>query len=243
MYYDAIEKFKSYTLLAKIVISKDNTRRTFLQLTSTAFGGIAASSLASAKGNGKAKGGGSGDINTNFDPDDKVEVAKFAKGLKDVNNLRGVFKQLTDRQRIAIRDILQPVEVNVNAKVLTNESSVSLASSWQSATAVYTAYAVGQWPYDRLWQFTHEANWEYNGDEVQNVSHRHAVSTSHPLWHWKTLIDGSKNVRGDDFIAYKQGKFAYCEPLKVGCVASDTPYIEITGDENGNSSAESNYQT
>jgi len=186
------------------------------------------------------------DVNTDFDPNKRKEVFQFIKQTSDAENFKRIFSELDERQKDAVKRALRPQQLKTEYKqrpASANENDeLSPSSSWETTTATYRAYAEGLFPYDELWSFGVEATWEHNGTEVKNLTSKHATQTGHPLWHFKKIIDESDRTESDSIECYKQGKFAFCDPVKVGCVKSNTPYIEIHGDDNGNHSADSNYK-
>jgi hypothetical protein len=188
----------------------------------------------------------SNQVDTDFDPEKETEVYQFLKQTSDVENFKRIFAKLDGRQKAAVKRAMRPqqlkTEYNERPASAAETDELSTASSWETTTATYRAYAEGLYPYDELWSFGVEATWEHNGTEVRNLTSKHAVQTGHPLWHFKKLIDETDRVESDSIECYKQAKFAYCEPLKIGCVKSNTPYIEIHGDDTGDHSAESNYK-
>lgn len=224
-----------------MVMSNNNpSRRKVLRASGASLGTVLATgTVLSTSANASESGN---EVDTNFDPDKETEVFQFIKQTSDVENFRQIFVKLDERQKGAVRRAMRPQQLKTEYKERPASTDLSIASSWETATATYRAYAEGLYPYDKLWSFGVEAKWEHNGTEVRNLTGKHAVDTSHPLWHFKKIIDEEPRVEDDSITYYKQGKFAYCEPVKVGCFKSDTPYIEIQGDANGNHSADSNYK-
>ncbi len=216
---------------------KNSSRRSYLKLSGAGLASVVASSVVTAKE--------STSINTDFNPEKKGEVVQFAKELQDVENLQEVYKQLNEKQKEAVREVLQPQKVTLtyNETLSASEAGVEAVASsdWSSAKATARAYAEGADGIE-VWSFGVEATWQYDGTSVRNVDAKHAVSTNHPMWHWKKIVDETNSVYDAEFQAYKQGKFSYCEPLGMGCIKSATPYIEHTGTASGTHTTESNYK-
>lgn len=214
------------------------SRRKVLALSGASLGTVfATTATASESKNG---------VDTDFDPKKEREVYQFLKETSDVENFKRIFAKLDGRQKGAVRRAMRPqrfkTEYNERPATADETDELSTASSWETTTATYRAYAEGLYPYDELWSFGVEATWEHDGTEVRNLTSKYAVETSHPLWHFKKVLDETNRVETDSIECYKQAKFAYCEPLKVGCVKSNTPYIEIHGTDYGSHWADSNYK-
>lgn len=239
---------------------ENQTRRKYLALAGSVVGGTIVPTTVAADE--------PADVDTNFDPSNRAEVVQFTQGLEDVEDLEGVYRQLNQDQVKAVREVLQPRESKVDIETETTDGTVarrtetrsmrrtrgtrqtdrsqprrvSAQSSGELERVTYRAYTTGLPPYDELWSFGLQVTWTHDGDEVDNISAKHAVETSHPLWHFDDIIDESKNDLGSAFTYYKQARFEYCEPLKFGCVGSDTPYIEVIGDSSGDHEVKSNYK-
>lgn len=112
-------------------------------------------------------------------------------------------------------------------------SDVTTTADWTFERATYSYRSYSSLDGMLLYEFSHQATWEYDGTAVRNVSNKHAAATHHPLWHWKGLIDEDLTVYSDWFESYMQGKFSYCEPLGFGCVKTDNPYIFVHGYDDG----------
>lgn len=156
-----------------------------------------------------------------------------------------MYKQLTEEQKEAVREVLQPQKVTFtyNETMPAGDAGTEVVtdSAWLNAEATARAYAEGA-DGVQVWSFGVEATWQYNGLSVRNVNAKHAVDTNHPFWHWKKIVDETTSVYDSECRAYKQGKFSFCEPIGVGCVKSNTPYIEHTGTASGAHTTESNYK-
>lgn len=238
--------------------NKDHTRRKYLAMSGSVFGAITVPTGAAAS---KPT-----DIDTSFDPSNESEVINFTQDLEQVENLDQVYQHLSTEQVQAVREVSQPKETKFSVEAETidgtevsysesrskrahrireddglNPLRVFAQSSAEIERVTYRAYTTGLPPYDELWSFGTEATWSYDGEEVDNVSYKHAAETSHPLWHYSGIIDETENILDSAFTVYKQAEFEYCEPLQFGCVGSDTPYIEIIGDADGDHEVRSNY--
>jgi len=127
--------------------------------------------------------------------------------------------------------------VKVTETVTTNDGDADTQGDLPYQSKTVTRAISGKAAVGKVWTFTHEVYFEYNGaDDVKNISSNSWGNTHFYTWFYKGST-GSSQDKGDSFDSFEQGTFDHCI-TELGCFEQENPWIEISGNYTGSVSTD-----
>ncbi|WP_330631202.1 hypothetical protein [Halocatena halophila] len=167
-------------------------------------------------------------IDTSFDPSSESAIRSFATNFRTLapERRRTVFESLTTEQRTATKRAFAPERIEF-------DQNVSPQRTAQDTNVVRTARAKG-WSLlgFHLWTWNHRASWSHEEDSVYDVQSSDFATVHDPTWAYKGTAAHSKDVDGDHFEVFRQGKLTF---LGGRYTLSASPYARIRGNADGSS--------
>ncbi len=168
------------------------------------------------------------DIDTSFDPASESALRSFATEFRALSpeRQRRVFESLTNDQRTATKRAFAPDRIEF-------ERNLSPTMTAQATNVVRTASAKG-WSLlgFHLWTWNHRVTWSHEPGSVSDVQSSDFATVHDPTWAYKGTAAQSKDVDGDHFEVFRQGKLTF---LGGRYTLSASPHARIRGNADGSS--------
>lgn len=201
-------------------------------------GKVSAVGALSAAATGQAAASRSGatihGVDTRFDPGSKEEIRKFFERLGRLEGAerREVQKHLGEKQVDAVVDVLKSIEVEVDLEPR-EDSDGGFETNY---TDTVSARVHGEhWAFSyTLWEFEYEITWDYDYEQIADVTHKPSGNTYDYSWNYDGLVYGGSwnDIDSDEFECRRQGKFSYLGAGPLPSFESE-PWITLSGNSYG----------
>jgi len=189
-------------------------------------------------------------VHTDFNPDSNKEIRRFFRDISVLSNKERVLvhRNLGDAQSQVITDIITSGEIRIRksqTKSLSgdvnsqnSQSDNITPANHYSEESVSAEVNLRHWLFNnKLWSLEYEVEWEYDGLNIFGITEFPRPNVYDGTYSADGVVDGGTwmNDQDDEWTGRNQQKFSYIGGGTVPTLEY-TPWIELTGDANGNGS-------